>query len=272
MDDLQKQKLQLDIQEKELQTKELLQSFPKGKRILVVTLVILIVPMFFLTRFISSEIYMRDFAKREIKVQPGAVNAKAIQVLEVKNLGIGNDTFSSYAIIKNENADLAATEVKYTFHLFDASNKEIHTSSNKTYLLPSQQKFIILPNIKLASIPNRVAFELSEPTWKRRIDLPSVVLRTSIPEYGDNLETQGFIITGNVENQSAFNLSEVLVKGVVLGKEGQVIAVTQTQIRELKSKESRGYKMFWPVPLASESGGQPQIFVETNTLDSSNLR
>lgn len=272
MDDLQKQKIELEIAEKELQTKEFLQSVPKGKRILIIALAILIIPMFFAARFVSSEIYMRDFAKRESKAKPSVVDAKDIKVLEAKNLRIGNDTFSSYAIIKNDNPDLSASEVKYTFRLYDSSDKEIHVSSDKTYLLPTQQKFIILPNVRLSSIPTKVAFEVTEPVWQKRIDLPSVILRTTIPEYGDDLETGSFTITGNVENQSTFNLADVVVKGVVFGKSGQVIAVTQTTLNELKPKESRSYKMFWPVALDAESGGMPQIFVETNILDPSNMR
>lgn len=272
MDDLQKQKIELDIAEKELQTKEFLQSVPKGRRILIIALAILIIPMFFLARFVSSEIYMRDFTKRELKARPSVVDAKGIRIIEAQNLRIGNDTFSSYAIIKNDNQDLSASEVKYTFRLYDSSGNEIHNSAGQTYILPAQQKFIILPNVRLSSIPTKVVFETIEPTWQKRIDLPSVILRTTLPEYGDDLETGAFTITGNVENQSTFNLADVIVKGVVLGKSGQVIAVTQTTLNDLKSKESRSYKMFWPVALDAESGGMPQIFAETNILDPSNMR
>lgn len=272
MENFQKQKLEIEIQEKELDLQDFMQGFSKAKRYTIITLVILVIPVFFVAKYVTAQVYMSDYSKRELPAHPSQFTSFPVKIIEAANLHIAGDSYSSYALIKNQNKDLSTPELKYTFHLFNDAGKEIYTYSGKTFLLSGQQKYLILPHATIKETPTKVTVEVTDPVWQKRLDVPNVILKTGIPEYGDQTDPEGFYIRGNVENQSTFNLGTVLVKGVVFDKDHKVVAVTEYSADTVTSKELRAYKMFWPVPLSSLVGGVPQVTAETNVLDSSNLQ
>lgn len=273
MEPYQKQKIELEIQEKELDLKDFLASFSKTKRITVITLVILIIPIFFIAKYTVAQVYMSDYAKNtELPAHPSNVSALPVKIIEASNLQIAGNAYSSYALIKNQNKDLAAQELRYVFHLFNSSGKEIYTYNGKSFLLGGEQKYLILPNVRLNEAPTKITVEVMDPVWQKRLDVPNVILKTGIPEYGDQTNPEGFYVKGNVENQSPYRLGTVVIKAVLFDKNHKVVGVTEYNADTVESKELRAYKMFWPVPFESLVNGVPQVTAETNVLDPSNLK
>ncbi len=272
MESIEKQKLEIAVEEKELQTKEFIQGFSKRKRVLFLTFAILIIPTFFITKYVTAQIYLYNFAKTQITSHPAILTSLPIDIVETKALTILNDQYSAYALIKNQNKDLVATELNYTFTFTDDSGQEITKQAGETFLLGGEQKYLIIPNIKLKAKPIKVTVTIEDPTWKRRFSIPNVVIKAGIPTAADTQDPEGFAITGNIQNQSNSTIGQILISGIVFNAKNEVIAVTQRIENNLKPKDIRDYRLFWPLPIASQMAGLPRIITETNVLDSNNLR
>ena len=262
MDDLQKQKIELEIQEKELQAKEFLSAFPIAKRYTIITMAILIIPMFFAAKYAVAALYFSNYNRTSSPAHPSNLTTLPVKILSAANLSIAGNAYSSYALIKNQNKDLSVVDLKYTFHLFNSQNQEIYTYSGDTFLLPGEQKYLILPNARINQVPTSVEVEIPDPVWQKRVNLPNVIISTGVPSYGDQQNPQGFYIKGTLQNQSAFPLKSVTVQGIIFDKNHNVIAATEYTANTVASKEQRAYQMFWPVPLSQFMAGLPQINVE----------
>ena len=273
MSDFQKEKIEIEIQEKEIETKDFLQSFSKGKRYAIYVLGILLIPIFFIAKYSVSSTYLHFFkVNREIGVHEAIVTSLPVQILETNALSILGSSYSAYALIKNANKDLVASELKYVFHFQDAEGKDLVSQEGKTFILGGEQKYIVMPNVKIFQAPVSVKVEITDPVWKRRFSLPNVVLKSGVPKYGDQTDPIGFYISNSLYNQSTYTLGTVKVNAVVFDKSGKVIAVTQYTANTVASQQTRDYKLFWPLTIAANVLGDPKIFVETNILDDINLK
>ncbi len=274
MDDLQKQKIELEIQEKELEAAEFVGSFSNGKRIFLIILVLLIIPVYFLAKLATAQILLSKYEKSKIEAHPAIITSLPIDVVkdEVKILPISDTNYSAYALIQNPNRDLVATDVSYTFRFLDEDGKLVHSVSDKTFLLPGARKYLIVPNVRINKAPASVKVEFNQDVqWKRRLSIPDVILQKSIPQYGSQSDPVGFFVSGTIRNNSVYNLRSVLISGIVKDSEGEIIAVSQYKADAVESKESREYRLFWPLDIAEKVTNTPEVIVETNVLDQNNL-
>ncbi|GAC1413329.1 MAG: hypothetical protein NVSMB66_4980 [Candidatus Doudnabacteria bacterium] len=269
---IEKQRLEIAVAEKELQTKEFFQGFSGLKRGLFFALVILIIPAYFLAKFTVAYFYLQNVSKNQVTAHAAVLQPLNVNVIDTHALSIINDSYSAYALIKNPNKDLSAKDLNYTFKFYDAANNQIGASKDRTYLLGGEQKYLVLANIKLKSVPQKVTVEIENPVWKRKLLVPNVLISKGIPQYADSVDPMGFAVQSTISNQSTYTIGSVKISGVLFNRDGKVIGVNQTVQNSLLPKEIRGYKLFWPIPLASQVALIPTIIVETNVLDLDNLK
>jgi hypothetical protein len=273
MDDLQKQKIELEIQEKELEAAEFVGSFSNAKRVTLIILTLLIIPGYFLAKFATAQILLYQFDKSKVTAHPAVVTSLPIEVVkgQSKLLPVTDTNYSAYALIQNPNRDLVATDVSYTFRFLDENGKVLHSVSEKTSLLPGARKYLIVPNVRINKTPNSVKVEFGDIQWKKRLSITEVVLQKSIPQFGRQSSPLGFFVEGTIRNNSVYNLRSILISGIVRDSEGEIIAVSQYKADAVTTKESREYRLFWPLDIADKVTNTPEIIVETNVLDPNNL-
>ena len=273
MDDLQKQKIELEIQEKELEAAEFVSSFSSGKRILLIALVLLIIPGYFLAKFATAQILLYQFNKSKVTAHPAVVTSLPVEVVKGESgiLPITDTNYSAYALIQNTNRDLVATDFSYTFRFLDEDNKVVHSVNDETFLLPGARKYLIVPNVRIDKAPVNVKIEFGEIQWKKRLSIAEVNLQKSIPQYGRQSNPTGFFVEGTIRNNSVYNLRSILISGIVRDSSGEIIAVSQYKADTVGTKESREYRLFWPLDIADLVTDTPEIIVETNVLDQNNL-
>ncbi|MDB4940356.1 MAG: hypothetical protein JWO40_781 [Candidatus Doudnabacteria bacterium] len=269
---IEKQKLEIEVAEKELKLKDFFANFSKFNRRAFFVLIILLIPIYFVAKFAVAEVYLNGFSKNEITAHQAIVQALPVQIVETKALTMVGDNYSAYALIKNPNQDLSTKELKYKFIFLDAAGKELGSDSDKTYLLGGEQKYLILPNIHLKQQPDQVQVEITDPVWKRRFSIPNILIKAGIPQYQDQTDPIGFTLQSNISNQSNSTIGAVRISAVVFDKNNKIIGVNQRTENTLAPKEVRDYKMFWPIPLATQVSGTPRIIIETNVLDPENIK
>jgi uncharacterized protein YcfL len=273
MDTIQKEKIELEIIEKEVETKEFFMSFSSKKRHFIIALLILFIPAYFIAKYSVAALIVHNFQKNAIGAHQSSVTNLPISILDVQALSILNNNYSAYALIKNPNKELIASDLKYTFHFFDASGEEmLATPEASTYILSGEQKYVVEPNVKLQKAPAKVTVAIVDPLWKKRLSIPNIIIRSGIPQAGDQTNPDGYFINSSFTNQSVYTLATVTVNAVVFGPGHKVIAVTQRVESTVNPGETRNYKMYWPLPIAANVQGNPQIIVEVNPFDPNNLK
>ncbi len=274
MENLQKQKIELAIQEKEVEVREFFVGLPRITYYAVLFFLILTIPVYFLSKFASNKITSNALAKTAVTAHPAVFSSLPVMILETKVLTMLGNSYAAYALVKNPN-DLVTGNLKYTFSFVDAGDNEIAEVTDSTYMLGGEQKYIIIPQVTLAKQPTGVRVNIPDPVWKKRsalISLPNVIIQSGIPQYGDQTSPDGFFVKGTVQNTSPYTLGNVRINAIVFDKFHKVIGVSQYTTNTFRPKEARDYKMFWPIPLSGSVGSAPQIIVETNILDLNNLK
>lgn len=273
MDELKKEKLQLEVVQEEEDVEDFVLAFPGKRRYFLVGLIVMIIPIYFVAKYSTAAVYLLNFEKRAIVAHEAKVSSLPIQILSVRALSILGNNYSAYALIKNPNKELIASSLTYQFHFYGQNGQELASDeSGGTYILGGEQKYIIEPNVKLSEPPSKVEVEIKNPVWKKRLNIPNIIVRSGIPQFGDQDTPQGFYIQDSLTNSSVYNLGTVIVNAVVMNKSGEVIAVTKYVANDVKPDETREYKMFWPLPIAGNVQGTPQITVEANPFDPNNLK
>jgi|SRR5579872_1201289 len=270
--DLQKQKVILEIEEKELEAKEFVQSYSKFQRYALIIILILIIPIFFGAKYLTAALYFNNFKKAAaISAHPATLVTLPVSIIESKILPVSGNGYSAYALIKNQNKNLVTPELTYTFNFYDASGAQIGSSQGTDFLLPGQQKYLIVPNIILNSIPAQLKVVIADPVWQNRIQSPSVPITNGVPTYSDQADPPGFAINSSFRNDSNYTLATVVVKGIVFDNSNSVIAVTSHIENTVSPEQTRDFHLYWPRFLQA-SVGKVEVDVETNPFDPSNLQ
>lgn len=272
MENLQKQKIELEIQEKELQVKEFFAGLPRVTYYIILVLLILTIPIFFISKWASRSMYLHSFAKQQTLAHPAIFTSLPVEIIESKILTMVGNSYAAFALVKNPNKDLVTANLQYSFSFRDSQDNEIAEVRDHTYLLGGEQKYVIVPQITLRTVPASVRVSIPDPTWKKRFALPNVIIQNGIPRYGDQTNPEGFFVASTIQNTSPYTLGAVRVNAIIFDQNRKVIGVSQYTANTVEPKESRDYKMFWPIPLAAYVGSSPQIIVETNILDPENLK
>lgn len=269
-ENLQKQKIELEIEEKELEAKEFVESYSPFKRYLLITVVILIIPAFFVAKYITSALYYSGYVKTAPAAHQAAFVTLPAVIMESKIIPLAANNYSAYALVKNQNKDLVDSSQKYIFDFKNKAGNSIGSVSGTDFLLPGQLKYLIVPTVTLSAVPDHVDVSLPNQTWQKKIDIPNIVFDSPLPTHADSQDPPGFTVDGTFRNQSHLTLHAVTVKAIVHDKNGAVIAVTSRTENTVSPQQLRGYHLYWPQFLEALQG-RVEINVETNPFDPANL-
>lgn len=160
--------------------------------------------------------------------------------------------------IENKNYTYGGGEVSYTFHVLDASGKEINVVSGTTYILPHGSRYIVRQGIALASAPVQISLEVTSVSWKKIPGYVSSGLsvggkKLEFPSGSPNVFAR---MSGAISNVSPYDLRSIDVDMVVFDISGNPIAVNHSEMQTVQSGQKRAFTVFWPAPFA----GQAQNF------------
>jgi hypothetical protein len=270
--DLEKQQLELEVQQAHYDFIQFFKTMPRWWAILSATAIILIIPGFFIAKYSTSYFYYKTLSKTAALVHSAEVSNLPVKVESTAALQISGNNYAAYAQIKNQNGGLTSPSIAYTFHFLDANGKEIGTATGTDFLLAGEEKYIVAPRTQLPSAPAQITVDVVPSAWQARTQLPSVVLVSTTPTFSASSNgNNGLTIYGTVLNKSVYTLGSVQINGFAYNSSGKIIAITQTVADTIMSNENRAYQLFWPVDVTSQVASV-KVFPETNILDSSNVQ
>ena len=268
MDDIERQKLELEIESKEIAVTGYFKSYSLWQRVAIIGCIVLAIPAFYGVKAISYAVHLSSYRKSLVTAHAAVVNPQQLQIVRAEALPIYGTAYSAYAIVKNPNTDLVSPNFAYTFTFYDASDNILTTAKGTSYITVSQQKYLIVPHVDSATKIAKVHVVIGQQSWERRLSLPQIQVVADVPQYLDGNDPPQFNITGNITNKSIFTLGTVNIDAVVVDKTGKEIAVTETTANTLAPGQVRAFQMYWPLPLAAHVA-HVKIYPEFNLLDRS---
>lgn len=260
----------LALQEGLYRSRQWFLNLPSWERYLIVLSVFLLIPGFFMVRYGTELVLTKQYQRESLVAQPAFGDPDPLRVSKVSIIQNANGTITAYAVATNENLDLALNSLNYTFKFFNDSGEEVETSSGETYLLPDQQRWILVPKVASSQqiVSGKVEFE--EPVWQKRLSLPEVELKMSEPYVYEEINPLNTVAEGTVVNNSPFSIKQATLVLVLYGDSNEVLAVTQREEFALKPYERRAYKLAWP-SIYRNDVKRIELIAYTNLLDETNL-
>lgn len=246
-------------------------------KIIVVTLSV--IAAFFIFYALAGYIYYFSFGReQELTLEQSnfgidlanyrAQNtAKPLEVLAVKALS-GRNGYDFIARVKNPNSKhYASLSYCFTYN----SGQKCSTS----FILPDEEKNIILFNQEIPEVINNLSFKTDEISWQKlnaktiadwptyedqRLSFALSDIKTSTYDSGLNY------LEFTVSNDSAYAYYEVPFN-ITIENNGEIIAVNRYTVSDINSREQKSVRLYWPN--VSSLGGTIKIVPELNIIDTS---
>ncbi len=229
-----------------------------AKRIVILIIFLLIITsiVFLIKVFSAPKETCTDGIKNqnEEDIDCGGV-CQACQKIEAQDLVIGEKNFVEtgggivdvFAVLENPNQRYGGNNIRYKFILKSPEGNEIAQREGTSFILPGETKYIIENNFDLRQETGNVDFEVLSIDWIESTDIyekPQVkVVNREYNELPNEIifsEAKGL-----VKNESPYDFSQIGVRIILKGENGEIIALNSTQISTIKSQEERAFRVIW---------------------------
>ena len=267
-----KDKIELDVGLAELRTKQTLDSFPKTLRWILIVSLLAAIPAYYLARSASERYWTSVYQKNYgLSAKPSFTNPQDPKRSSVSMVSYGNNAYGAALQITNPNIDLSLAAADYKFSFKNAQGQEVYSETGKLFLLPNDQKYVVVPRFTSPDVPAQAEFAFTAPLhWQKKASIPTVDLQANQPNTYNQILPPAFVAEGNYYNNSPYQLKQVRLTFVVFNSQSQIVGVSRRDDFTVAPYERRSYKQLWP-GIFSQPGDQLKIFAETNTLDPANL-
>lgn len=195
-------------------------------------------------------------------------NPKSIQVVWVRALPLGNNSYDLAASIRNPNEVLSSRRLEYEFVLSDRFGVVLQ-KSGRSFIFPQDSAYIIEANIKTDRIPVKVKFNITDPGWElKAVERPNIAVGKKdyrVETIGDKISS---VIVSDLTNRTPYNLRETEVRAVIFDRNQNVLGVSKIILDNFRTGTQREVKFIWPHELKGEIG-TIEVEPRANTLDPS---
>ena len=198
-----------------------------------------------------------------------------LKELEIVSTEWVYDIDSKYDVavkIKNPNSLYGLKTFKYAVSIMGADNALLQkTGLEEGFILPGEEKYLLVQGLKLPSEPGKIAVEFSSTDWQGFTDYEKPNFLINNKQY-DVITggTAGFSrAKGTLINNSPYDFEHILVKILLRDGQGKLLAVNHQQMNVVRSKEQRDYDTVFPHSFPG-SVGQVEVEPEVNVFSSDN--
>ncbi|MEI6650829.1 MAG: hypothetical protein WCL23_05375 [Candidatus Moraniibacteriota bacterium] len=153
------------------------------------------------------------------------------------------------ARVQNPNDVLGASELTYTFSLLGADHSVLATVTGSGFILPQESKtFMSIGVLHTTGTPASVSITFSGMTWKKFSGYQEKPPITIVGKRYSELTSGPYFSEafGTLMNDSAFDFRALLVKVILRDDTGKPIAINQSEMDTVLTKENREFTLKWP--------------------------
>jgi hypothetical protein len=174
-----------------------------------------------------------------------SAEAAPLSVLWARVLKVADGQYDLSALVENPNPGFAASNLSYTFKIYDNQNVLIAEKSGVTFVHPKERFVIFLPNVDTGvRIPYRTFVDLALPAWQR--------IGTSYTKPSISLQNQSFTqdpiprLSVELMNSGLTTLGPIVANAILSDANGNAFAVSATTLSGLTRGESQRVFFTWP--------------------------
>jgi hypothetical protein len=173
-------------------------------------------------------------------------------VLWTRSFKVTEGIYNSVTMIENSNVDLEASNVSYTFKLFDDRNILVYERKGRTDLL-SQKIFPIFEGSIFVGerIPAQTFFEFTNDiSWDTKVEeTPKVSVRNKTLLNEDTSPR----IEAELENGSLIDIRDIEVIALVFDSKNNAITSSRTVVDILEKDSTVNVTFTWPKPFEGKA-------------------
>lgn len=178
--------------------------------------------------------------------------------------------------LKNPNSLYGLAEFQYRAIIYGADGQIMdQTSIQDGFILPGEEKYLLVQAVPLGSAPVDVKIEfspISDEAWQKFTDYeePNLVINNKHYE-----ELSGGVagfsrVAGTLINSSQYDFENILVKVVLRDSNGNLLAMNHQQMSTVRAREQRDFNMIFPHSFPGKVT-QVEVEPEVNVFDSANF-
>ncbi len=172
-------------------------------------------------------------------------NAQDIAILWSRVVPVADDVYSVVAMIENPNLVYEASNVPYTFKLYDDRNILVYERKGEGYFLPGKVFPIIEHALRTGQrVPTRASFELRGAPYWEASDASDVNIRIVTKVMSEDSVTPK--LTSVVKNETFEILNDIEFIALLYDAEENLINASKTILERLAPEESDTIVFTWP--------------------------
>lgn len=202
---------------------------------------------------------------------PEKINASDFEVAESAVIPNPEGTYDLVAKVRNPNDLYGAQDFSVTLSPKDEQGNVIASFEEKSFILPQQEKYIVLVNTSLEKQPASLDVAFGNISWKKFSSYQEPDVSVTNKEY--NLITSGVgysELKGLLKNNSTFDFQDLAVVAVLRDADDKIITVNSTNMQTVLSREEREFRMFWPKSFPGEVS-RVEVAVYVNFFENENF-
>lgn len=168
--------------------------------------------------------------------------------------GGDRSVYDVIAKVHNPNDVLGASTFRYVIILKGAAGDVVATKSGSGFILPQETKDFLVVNLFTSADPVTAEIEFSDMTWEEFSGYQEKPKLSVLNKTYAELTSGAFFseVVGNVFNDSPFDFRSLTVKIILRDIDGKPLAINQTEINTVLSKELREFRLKWPKAFPGE--------------------
>ena len=197
------------------------------------------------------------------------------QVEWTKFVELKDSRYDLAAKIINSNPNFGLAQMDYIFSVFDEADKLIIEQKGKSFLLPSQTKYLVETNVFLAESPAKVELKIEsvdKSEWRKisqDYKEPEIYIHDKQIKLAES-ESEQTQASGIIKNNSDFDFDKILVAVILYDEDKKIIGVNKTEARTVLAGEDRYFSVLWFSPILGEVRSA-DMRVETNLFYNDNF-
>lgn len=176
-------------------------------------------------------------------------------IREVVALPVDENVYDVVARIYNPNNTIGAESFTYTIRLLDSTGKEVAASSQTGWVLPQETKSLLAFAVPTSAKPSKATLEITDVKWERLANYdgrPKLGVYNKRYEVGKQAGEYGGVVVGLVTNESGYDFRLVTIKVILRDKNGEPLAINQTDRRTFLEGQQHEFRLTWPTPFSGQ--------------------
>ena len=183
--------------------------------------------------------------------------------------------FDAVITVENPNSLFGASTVQYNLKYFDNKGQLLEeTKWFKGYILPKQEKYLLVQEIEVPGNPTKVEVEIGDVIWKKfTADQENPRLEVILTEFSNSFQQDlsGFYrVKGTLVNESSLDLQAIKIMVVLRNNQGKLLATNSQVVSTVHSQEKRDFDIPFPSDYNMRDVTEVEIKPETDIFNSEN--